>query len=211
MVLLVLPPSSYAVLGLLSFGRALSGYDLKRWADHSLHYFFWSPAQSAIYTELRRLEELGFVEPVGESEGPRGRLRYRITPAGEKSLAGWVGQSPTPAAVVKDHALLKVWLGHVIDPAQLRAVVDAECRAAEDHLGEIRFSSKRAEEVDLGYAALVERCCERIAAARAEAFRELADALTATAPSDSPKAPSDSSAKPATRTPVVASTKGNKG
>ena len=40
MVPVMLPPSSYAVLGLLSFGRALSGYDLKQWADHSLHYFF---------------------------------------------------------------------------------------------------------------------------------------------------------------------------
>jgi DNA-binding PadR family transcriptional regulator len=193
-VRIMLPPSSYAVLGLLSFGRALSGYDLKRWADHSLHYFFWSPAQSAIYTELRRLEELGYVEPVGESEGPRGRLRYRITPTGEKSLAEWVGQSPTPAAVVKDHGLLKVWLGHVIEPAQLRAVVDAEYQAAEEHLGAIRFSSERAQELDLGYAALVERCCERIAEARVAAFRELSDALSAV-PTTVP----------------VASTKGNKG
>lgn len=196
----MLPPSSYAVLGLLSFGSALSGYDLKRWADHSLHYFFWSPAQSAIYTELRRLEELGYVEPVGETEGPRGRQRYRITPTGEKSLAEWVGQSPTPAAVVKDHGLLKVWLGHVIEPAELRAVVDAEQRAAEEHLGEIRFSSQRAQELDLGYAALVERCCERIAEARVEAFRELSRALS-----------THSSASPTSTAPVVASTKGNKG
>jgi DNA-binding PadR family transcriptional regulator len=190
----MLPPSSYAVLGLLSFGRALSGYDLKQWADHSLHYFFWSPAQSAIYTELRRLEELGYVETVGESEGPRGRQRYRITPTGEKLLAEWVGQSPTPAAVVKDHGLLKVWLGHVIEPAELRAVVDAEFQAAQDHLGEIRFSSERAQELDLGYAALVERCCERIAEARVEAFRELSDALSA-----------------ASHVPAGASTKGTKG
>ena len=37
-----LPATGYAVLGLLSFGKALSGYELKRWADHSLRYFFWS-------------------------------------------------------------------------------------------------------------------------------------------------------------------------
>jgi len=46
----MVPATGYAVLGLLSFGEALSGYDLKQWADHSLRYFFWSPAQSAIYT-----------------------------------------------------------------------------------------------------------------------------------------------------------------
>ena len=28
-----LPATGYAVLGLLSFGRELSGYELKKWAD----------------------------------------------------------------------------------------------------------------------------------------------------------------------------------
>ena len=96
--------------------------------------------------------------------------------------------------MVKDHGLLKVWLGHVIEPAELSAVVDAEYQAAQDHLGEIRFSSERAQELDLGYAALVERCCERIAEARVEAFRELSNAISA-----------------ASSVPAGASTKGNQG
>jgi DNA-binding PadR family transcriptional regulator len=178
----MLAAGSYAVLGLLSFGRELSGYDLKRWADHSLRYFFGSPAQSAIYTELRRLEDLGYVEPVGSTEGPRGRQRYAISGTGRKALADWVGQSPTPAAATKDHALLKVWLGHVIDLDQLRAVVAAECRVAEETLAAVRFSAERARTLDLGYAALVERYCERLASARAEALAELAAALSTNPP-----------------------------
>ena len=39
-----LPTTSYAVLGLLSFRGAMSGYDLKKWSDFSLRFFFWSPA-----------------------------------------------------------------------------------------------------------------------------------------------------------------------
>ncbi len=178
----MLPVSGYAVLGLLSFGRALSGYDLKQWADHSLHYFFWSPAQSAIYTELRRLEELGYVEPLGDLEGPRGRQRYQITPEGQSALSEWVGGSPTPPTVLKDYGLLKVWLGHAIDEDALRAVVDAESVAARDHLTSIRFSAQRARELDLGYAALVERACERLAVARVEALSELAAALATATP-----------------------------
>jgi DNA-binding PadR family transcriptional regulator len=175
----MLPATGYAVLGLLSFGKALSGYELKRWADHSLRYFFWSPAQSAIYTELRRLEDLGYVRPVGSVEGPRGRQRYRITAAGKRALSEWVTSSPTAATVVKDHALLKVWLGHAADRDSLLAVVAAERKAAEDLLDEVRYSAERAEVARPGYAALVERFCERLAAARLAAVEELAAGLSA--------------------------------
>ena len=53
----VLPATAWAVLGELSFGRELSGYDIKKWADASLRFFYWSPAISQIYRELRRLED----------------------------------------------------------------------------------------------------------------------------------------------------------
>lgn len=174
----MLPATGYAVLGLLSFGKALSGYELKRWADHSLRYFFWSPAQSAVYTELRRLEELGYVRPVGQAEGPRGRQRYRITAAGKRALSEWVTSSPTAPTVVKDHALLKVWLGHAADHDSLLAAVAAERKAAEDLLDEVRYSAGRAEAAQHGYAALVERFCERVAAARLAALEELATGLS---------------------------------
>lgn len=173
----VLPASGYAVLGLLSFGESLSGYDLKRWADHSLRYFFWSPAQSAVYAELRRLESLGYVRAVGPVEGPRGRRRYAITPAGRRALEEWVASSDVPPPVVKDHALLRLWLGHVADAPKLRELVDGERKMSERLLGEIGYSAARAEAGELRYVALVERCCERLAEARVAAFRELADAL----------------------------------
>lgn len=182
----MVPATGYAVLGLLSFGEALSGYDLKQWADHSLRYFFWSPAQSAIYTELRRLEDLGCVRPVGPTEGPHGRQRYRITAAGQRALSAWVTSSPTAPTVVKDHALLKVWLGHAGDRDSLLAVVAAERKAAEDLLDEVRYSAQRAEEARRGYTALVERFCERLAAARLAAVEELAAGLSAHDRADAP-------------------------
>jgi DNA-binding PadR family transcriptional regulator len=160
--------------------------ELKRWADHSLRYFFWSPAQSAIYTELRRLEELGYVRPVGQAEGPRGRQRYRITAAGKRALSEWVTSSPTAPTVVKDHALLKVWLGHAADHDSLLAAVAAERKAAGDLLDEVRYSAGRAEAAQHGYAALVERFCERVAAARLAALEELATGLSADERTDVP-------------------------
>jgi uncharacterized protein YeaO (DUF488 family) len=81
--------------------------------------------------------------------------------------------------VVKDHALLKVWLGHASDSDSLQAVVAAERKAAEDLLDEVRYSAKRAQEARRGYTAFVERFCERLAAARLAAVEELAAALSA--------------------------------
>ena len=84
-----LPMTAYALLGLLSFDRELSGYDLKKWADSSLRFFYWSPATSQIYAELKRLEKLGLVSA---RETPQDELRnkrvYRITDAGRDALAG---------------------------------------------------------------------------------------------------------------------------
>jgi hypothetical protein len=37
--LLNLPPTSWAVLGMLAFGEEVSGYDIKKWADWSIGYF----------------------------------------------------------------------------------------------------------------------------------------------------------------------------
>ena len=93
-----LPATAWAVLGLLSFGRDLTGYDLKKWADSSLRFFYWSPAISQIYGELRRLESLGYVE----------------TPM----LASAVAE-PATRAQLESH----VPLGRLARPADVAAVV----------------------------------------------------------------------------------------
>ncbi|MDJ0428984.1 PadR family transcriptional regulator, partial [Rhodococcus fascians] len=38
--------TSWPVLGILSFGEELSGYDLKKWASYSVRFFYWSPSFS---------------------------------------------------------------------------------------------------------------------------------------------------------------------
>ena len=69
-----LRPTSWAVLGLLSFGEELSGYDLKKWADWSLRFFYWAPSYSQIYGELRKLEEIGYATSrVVNKDDVRGR------------------------------------------------------------------------------------------------------------------------------------------
>jgi DNA-binding PadR family transcriptional regulator len=117
--------TAYALLGLLSFDRELSGYDLKKWADSSLRFFYWSPATSQIYAELKRLEKLGFVTA---RETPQDELRnkrvYRITDAGRVVLAGWVNDSPVEPPMLKHSVMMRVWLGHLAGEQRLREVVE---------------------------------------------------------------------------------------
>jgi len=114
-----------AVLGLLSFGTELSGYDLKKWADHSLSLFFWSPASSQIYAELRRLEAPGYVT---SRQVPQDDLRnkrvYRITDAGREQLIRWLETEEIGSPVLKHPVLMRVWLGHLIEPDRLREVIE---------------------------------------------------------------------------------------
>jgi DNA-binding PadR family transcriptional regulator len=130
--------TSYAVLGLLSFDEELSGFDMKRWADWSLKFFYWAPSYSQIYGELHRLEELGLVTSRMDDNtdsqrkrGERGRRVYRITAEGRRAVSEWANEAPAEPAVLKHGVMLRMWLGHTADPAKLREVLLAHREQSE--------------------------------------------------------------------------------
>lgn len=148
---------------MLSFGRELSGYDLKKWADNSLRFFYWSPASSQIYAELRRLERLGLVTSrVAAQDDLRNKRLFAITPTGREAISHWVQHSTVEPTVLKHSVALRVWLGHLADPAHLRVVVtehrDNAARLAEE-AG--RAASDAAGSADWEYPALVNRWSQR--------------------------------------------------
>jgi DNA-binding PadR family transcriptional regulator len=98
-----LPVTSYALLGLLTFGDELTGYELKQRADVTLRFYWTAPAMSQVYTELGRLASEGLVSPV--TEGDRGRTtRYRITARGRRALRTWMEQTPAGFPVLGSRA-----------------------------------------------------------------------------------------------------------
>ena len=126
--------TSWAVLGLLSFGSELSGYDLKKWADWSLRFFYWAPSFSQIYSELRKLEDLGLATSyVASLDDVRGKRMYSITPAGLEAMARWANESPVQPVVLKHGVMLRMWLGHLGDPQALRDTL-AEHREASEKM-----------------------------------------------------------------------------
>lgn len=121
-----LPATSWAVLGMLTFGEGLTGYDLKKWADWSIGYFYWSPSVSQIYAELKKLEAAGLVASEMVSEpGERGRRVYRITARGTRAVRNWSRDAPVEQPVLKHGLMLRLWMGHLNEPAQLKALVQA--------------------------------------------------------------------------------------
>ncbi len=90
----------------------MSGYDLKQLADRSIRFFYWSPASSQIYAELRRLAERGYAteREVEQARRPDKRV-YRITDTGLTALREWLTEGDSGPDVVKSAFMLRVFFG----------------------------------------------------------------------------------------------------
>ncbi|MFG2719172.1 PadR family transcriptional regulator [Streptomyces sp. NPDC048416] len=143
-----LPPTAWAVLGLLSFPGERTGYELKKWADASLRFFYWSPALSQIYAELRRLEARGYATSRRSGpEEPRTKRRYAISAAGRSALARWADAADAGGPPVLKHPLvLRIWLGHLAAPERLRRLVEDHLVRTEVQLEEVRAALARTED-----------------------------------------------------------------
>ncbi|WP_042421465.1 PadR family transcriptional regulator [Streptacidiphilus anmyonensis] len=184
---LPLPATSWAVLGLLSFGAELSGYDLKKWADASLGYFYWSPSFSQIYSELRRLEAAGCATSrlVRPEAGARPKRLYRITEAGHAAVRTWAREAPVDPPMLKHPPLLRVWLGHLTEPDRLRETLETHRAEAERLRARAAADlSRAADEPAWAYPLLALRWSERYYAAQAELAAGLRADLDALAERD---------------------------
>jgi DNA-binding PadR family transcriptional regulator len=174
-----LPPTSWAVLGLLSFGQELSGYDLKKWADWSLKFFYWSPSYSQIYGELKRLEKAGYaVSRVELTESTRGKRVYAITEAGREAVTRWARDAPVEPPVLKHGVMLRVWLGHLMGPERLREVIEQHRDYAEKMRRLAEADAEGAAEVpEWAYPEMVLRWSQRYYASERDLAQRMLDDL----------------------------------
>jgi DNA-binding PadR family transcriptional regulator len=121
--------TGYTLLGLLSFGRELSGYELKQWADN-LRFFWSAPAMSQVYRELERLAAAGLViQRSVVREGTRATKVYRLSAVGEQAVRAWLATPPGPP-VLRHPVALRVFFGHLLEPGALRAAIEPTGRGA---------------------------------------------------------------------------------
>lgn len=89
-----LPPTAFAVLGLLAID-SFTAYELKQQAQRSLR-FVWPKADTILYAQPRRLEELGLARSEIETHNGRRRNRYWITDDGRRALRAWLATPSGP-------------------------------------------------------------------------------------------------------------------
>jgi DNA-binding PadR family transcriptional regulator len=143
-----LPVTGYAILGLLTFGDELTGYEIKQRADITLRFYWVSPAMSQIYTELRRLTDHGFVRADARTDGGREVTSYAITEEGQAALRAWMDETPAGFPVLKHTVLLRLLVGHATDPERTRTMLLdylAELEQATSDLAEVRETLRGAD------------------------------------------------------------------
>lgn len=143
-----IPVTGHAILGLLTFGDELTGYEVKQRADMTLRFYWVSPAMSQVYTELRRLTRLGLVRADARSDGGREVTTYAITDAGQAALREWMDATPAGFPVLKHTVLLRLLVGHASAPERTRAMLRDyldELDTALTDLTEVRDSLRGAD------------------------------------------------------------------
>lgn len=148
-------PTGYTLLGLLSFGRELSGYELKQMAEN-LRFFWPAPAMSQVYREVERLAAAGLVAQRSVvRDGTRSTKVYRLTAAGDAAVRAWLAAPPEPP-VLRHPVALRVFFGHLLDADELQAAIQAHrawCDRMLAELGAVR--SGLGDDQRFRYAALV--------------------------------------------------------
>lgn len=120
-----LPVTSYAILGLLTFGDELTGYEIKQRAEVTLRFYWVAPAMSQIYSELRRLTEHELVSASSRPDAGRDVTTYAITDTGQETLRTWLEDTPAGFPVLKHTVLLRMLMSNASDPTAVTRMLEA--------------------------------------------------------------------------------------
>jgi PadR family transcriptional regulator, regulatory protein AphA len=123
--------SSYAVLALLDL-KPWTGYELTHQAQRSLRYA-WPKSERLLYSEPKKLVELGFASTHQEDHGGRTRNVYTITATGREALTEWTSTRTQPPRIEIEALLRLLFADHGSREDVFRALEDLEDDIGEHH------------------------------------------------------------------------------
>ena len=138
--------TSYAVLALLAL-RPWTGYELTQQAARSLRYA-WPKSERLLYSEPKKLVELGYATTHTEEIGRRTRSVYEITEQGRRALAEWTS-TPTSPPQLEAEALLRLLFaehGSLGDLDSALTQLDEDARGLQADLRELTAGYLRGEQ-----------------------------------------------------------------
>jgi PadR family transcriptional regulator AphA len=123
--------SSYAVLALLDL-KPWTGYELTHQAQRSLRYA-WPKSERLLYSEPKKLVELGYATTHQEDNGGRTRNVYTITPQGRQALNEWTTTSTQPPRFEIEALLRLLFADHGSRADLLGALDELDNDISEHH------------------------------------------------------------------------------
>ncbi len=124
-----LTTSSHALLGLLAI-QPWTGYELTQQATRSLR-FAWPKSERLLYTEPKKLVQLGLATAHEDAIGQRSRTVYAITDEGRAALSAWMKTTPKPP-VLEAEALLRLLFAENGTTDDIMAALDSMAADAAD-------------------------------------------------------------------------------
>ena len=123
--------SSYAVLALLDL-KPWTGYELTHQAQRSLRYA-WPKSERLLYSEPKKLVDLGFATSHQEERGGRTRNVYTISANGREALGQWTNTRTQPPRLEVEALLRVLFADHGSRDDLLGALDELESDIGEDH------------------------------------------------------------------------------
>jgi DNA-binding PadR family transcriptional regulator len=123
--------SSYAVLALLAL-KPWTGYELTNQAQRSLRYA-WPKSERLLYSEPKKLVELGYATTYKDESGGRSRNVYEITAEGRDALGEWTGSRTQPPRFEIEALLRLLFSDHGTIEDLLGALDELEADVGEHH------------------------------------------------------------------------------
>lgn len=140
-----------ALLALLQSG-ARHGYQLKAEFDE-ITGDAWPLNYGQVYTTLQRLEKVGAVDNLGEDDD--GRVRYKVTPAGEAEVSEWLATPVQQPLGTRDEIAMKVLVAVHLENASALTVIDTQRAATMSTLQSV--TKLKAEGGDLAWLLHLDR------------------------------------------------------
>lgn len=122
------------ILGLLSH-EELTGYEIKRRMDTTLHYF-WGASYGSIYPTLNELVKRGLAIKRAVGDNNRNKHLYTITSEGRAHLKNWL-TLPAEQDELRYETLLKLFFGNEQGTKQAIVHIDAFAQRAEMELSKL--------------------------------------------------------------------------